>query len=222
MESPPVASTKCRCGSNLKKKACVNCACSKLGYACKTDTCGCHGGLLCQNPFNKLDVVSIFGPDPVTLHECFIGWVLRQKKVRPEQLTSKFMVDIALQGAHYQIKEHFMEDSHFKPYTEWRAKWDALSKSDQEKRSDLHQEMNRLAFTKHDVLEIFFSFCRGLSYSPDDGQWEHNDHTWHCHVCGECKEWRRYPPLKCSKSESFNLAVTKWLERNLLTPNVIL
>lgn len=64
-------------------------------------------------------------------------------------------------------------------------KWDALSKAEQEERSDLQQEMNRLAFTKHALLDVFFSFCRS-----DDGVWEADSHTWHCRVCGECNDWR--------------------------------
>lgn len=188
---PPAASTNCRCGaSNAKKKACTKCACSKWGYACKPETCGCHGGPSCHNPFNKLDLPAIFGPEPVVLHECFIAWVLSQKEVRVEQITAKYLFDLAFKGS-CQIAVAY---SHFcDPYLEWRAKWDALSQPEQDEAAELHQELNRLAFTTHRLdINLFFSFCRGK-------HWEDADCTWHCTICGECGDWRDWHCGKCNK-----------------------
>jgi len=146
--------------------------------------------------------VSIFGPEPVTLHECFITWAQKQKK--PQQITAKVLLAIALKRAASGIKDHFMDTSGYEPYATWRTKWDALSKPEQQQRTDLHQEMNRLAFTKHDLMDVFFSFCRS-----EGGEWEHEDHTWHCRVCGECNDWRACPP---PGSEDFRPSfVNKWL-----------
>lgn len=158
--------------------ACVDCICSTLGYKCDFQTCGCPDPAACQNPFNKIDVPSIFGLDPVALHECFITWVLRQNEVRPEQIDLKFLFNLALRNFH-QIGD--ITEDH-EPYVEWRTRWDALSEREQNHNVELQQEMNRMAFTKDyrcQNMNIFLSLCR------QSGQWEGND-VWHCKMGGEC------------------------------------
>lgn len=156
--------------------------CSTLGYRCDSETCGCHGVAACQNPFNKIDVPSIFGPDPVALHECFITWVQRQNDVRPEQIDLKFLFDLAVRNA-YQIQNI---TDYGEPYVEWRTRWNTLSEHEQHHNIELQQQMNRMAFTKdhrYHSMNVFFSLCR------QPGQWEGDD-VWHCQIGGKCMDWR--------------------------------
>eukprot|EP00953_Heterococcus_sp_UTEX-ZZ885_P023468 12898-Heterococcus_DN1.PRE.1 len=40
---------------------------------------------------------------------------------------------------------------------------------------------------------FMYSFCRG---GPAD-----TSHTWHCRVCGECKDWRDWHCKTCNKCQ---------------------
>ncbi|KAJ4423194.1 hypothetical protein N0V82_002188 [Gnomoniopsis sp. IMI 355080] len=181
---PPKSSTSCRCdATNAVKVPCTNCTCSEWGYACNTEICGCHGGPACHNPFNGIDVPSLFGSDPITLHECFIAWVLKQKGMQTEQINIKALFELAVRSSHLITEITEYDD----PYLEWRTKWDALSKPEQEVEVGLRQEMNRMAFTKNDSsMTVFFSLCR------QPGHWESANETWHCKTCGECMNWREW------------------------------
>lgn len=133
-------------------------------------------------------MLSIFGPDPVTLHECFVTWVLKQKEIPTKQITTRFLFDLALWYSSC-IKDIADYDE---PYLEWRTKWDALPKPEQDTSIDLQQEMNRMAYTKHDLsMNVFFSFCR----QPE--HWESTNDTWHCRICGECRDWRESHCEQC-------------------------
>lgn len=162
--------------------------CSKWGYRCRPEACGCHGGPSCHNPFNKIDLPAIFGPEPVVLTECFIAWVLKQKEVRPEQVTAGFLFGTAF------LEAHELDYLDCDAYVEWRAKWDAASEQsdEDETRKKLQQEMNRLAYSKNDEMMMYFSFCRG-------DVWVQEDCTWHCRICGECNDWREWHCGKCNK-----------------------
>lgn len=177
--------------ANLKKKACVNCACSKWGYKCQPEECGCHGGRACYNPFNYLNVLAIFGPKPVTLHPCFINWLLKQKYIG-EPLTTRYFFNRALAEAHLMED---VDEGADEIYQAWRVRWDALPAHEQDGAYgvDLQQELNRMAFTKREpVNNVFYSFCRR-------NHWESSDHTWHCRVCRKCQDWREWHCKKCNK-----------------------
>lgn len=108
--------------------------------------------------------------------------VKQNKKVAPEQITTVTVFNKAFRRL--GSLEELVFDAEY--LLEWRAKWDALSNADTDRRLALQQELNRLAFTKHEeVMCVFFSFCRG-------GEWAADDHTWHCRVCGECNDWREW------------------------------
>lgn len=167
--------------------------CSKWGYRCRPEACGCHGGPSCHNPFNKIDLPAIFGPEPVVLTECFIAWVLKQKEVRPEQVTAGFLFGTAFLEAHEL--DYLSDVIDCDAYVEWRAKWDAASEQsdEDETRKKLQQEMNRLAFSKNNGgMMMYFSFCCG-------DVWVQEDCTWHCRICGECNDWREWHCGKCNK-----------------------
>lgn len=180
----PTESTKCGCDdADAVEQPCINCVCTTLGYSCKPETCGCQGAAACQNPFNKIDVPSIFGPEPVVLHQCFITWMQKQKDLRPEQINQELLFNLAVRNAH-RIKDI---TDYYEPYVEWRTKWNALSEHEQDHNVGLQQQMNRMAFTKDYVsMNVFFSLCR------QPGQWEGEDDVWHCKIGGECMEWRNY------------------------------
>ncbi|KAJ4393967.1 hypothetical protein N0V93_003184 [Gnomoniopsis smithogilvyi] len=176
----PSTSTKCRCGATSVIGIPTSCACSEWGYACRAETCGCHGGLACRNPFNKIDVPSIFGPDPIALHDCFIAWMLELNDVQVEQINTKFLFELAVRNS------HLIEDmtEYNEPYLEWRTKWEATPKSEQDIEVELQQEMNRMAFAKNEFsMDVFYSFCR------QPGRWESANDTWHCRTCAHCLTW---------------------------------
>lgn len=174
-----------------------SCVLGKLGWKCKPDICHCPADPACYNPFNLLDLPSIFGSAPVTLHECFITWVLKPKIIPTEQITTRFLCDLAL-----QYSQHIKNITDYNdPYLEWRAKWDALPKTGQDSAVELQQEMNRMAFTKHDLpMSVFFSFCRGNERCASD------DKTSRCIFCGTCRGWREWHCGLCDEcNDEFSL-----------------
>lgn len=135
---------------------------------------------------------AIFGPEPVTLHPCFISWILKQKKMRGDQLTARYFFDLAVADAGLMGD---VDEVSNEIYQAWRARWDALPVPEQDGPCgvELQQELNRVAFTVHEVINnAFFSFCR-------DNQWESSEQTWHCRVCHECQDWREWHCKKCNK-----------------------
>lgn len=174
------------------KRTCVDCVCSKWGYTCKPEFCGCHGGASCNNPFNKLDIPALFGPDPVPLRPCFITWVQARKGSGLENISRQLLFNLSRRGVK-ELVDVSDEDS----FRNWSAKWNSLSPEEQtgEKGVLLQQTLNRLAFTEtreYTCRDFSFSFCRG-------NQWQDCDHTSHCRVCGDCMDWREWHCARCDK-----------------------
>lgn len=126
---------------------------------------------------------SIFGPGPIHLRECFVTWLLKQEDVQIERINTRFLFELAFRKSH--IIKVIAEDHG--PYMEWRTKWDAIPRPEQDDEVALQQEMNRMAFTKTDFpMNVFFSLCR------QPGRWESVNETWHCQKRGSCvyaTEW---------------------------------
>lgn len=183
-EPPSPSSTHCRCtAGNARKKACVSCACSKWGYGCQPSTCGCDGGPGCHNPFNKLDVAALFGPEPAVLHACFVAWAQGQDAAR---ITARYLFGLALGSA---------GGCDAAPYLAWRARWDALPVRERDGAAgvEMQRELNRLAFTRRGACsDLFYSFCR-------DEHWTSEARDWHCRACGECRDRSEWHCGKCNR-----------------------
>ncbi|KAF2153399.1 hypothetical protein K461DRAFT_312783 [Myriangium duriaei CBS 260.36] len=197
VEAPKQSAKGCRCrADNTKKKACINCGCSKWGYKCLPDTCGCASG--CTNPFNKIDVELLIGltEQPTKLHPCFVSRVLRPPRGShrlPEDITLEYVFNLVYQEA----KGHL--DGLKTDYAEWHADWlkanEPASDVIPEERIRLMQDLVREAVTETQIgntmMYWFFSFCRG--------RWQEDCNTTHCRGCGECVGWRDWHCGKCKE-----------------------
>lgn len=225
-DPPPASSTSCRCGAaNARKQACVLCACSKWGYRCRPDLCGCHGGASCHNPFNHVDMPALFGPAPVVLHGCFVGWVRRKRgqkrhaaaaaanrtltgggDERPlgfdqhHLITAQHLFDLALAGVEAEGGFECLDDDADERYRAWRVRWDALPADERRDGGSarglaLQQELNRMAFTRGDWPDHEVFY----SFCRPWPHWESTAHMSHCDECGECMDWREWHCGTCNK-----------------------
>lgn len=86
--------------------------------------------------------------------------------------------------------------------------WDAVKdQPDSLEYKQLAQCLVRFAFMDdRDLLGVgdehssvyWFSFCRRFPSTPD-GFWVSDALTWHCWVCGECKDWREWHCGECNR-----------------------
>ncbi|ROW08384.1 hypothetical protein VMCG_03092 [Cytospora schulzeri] len=140
---------------------------------------------------------AVFGAAPAQLHPCFISWMLKQKTVRPELMTTRYLFDMVVEDAAFVEARYGRWKG--QPYRDWKARWDQLpatarqlgdvdggggSGSSGSSSSStvvaLQQELVRMAFTTNTTLNrgTFFSFC---CYGDN---WQDGDDTWHCAICG--------------------------------------
>lgn len=190
---PPEKHTGCRC--NSARAPCTNCACSKWGYQCSPNTCGCSDN--CSNPLNKIDLGELFGTSErhPKLHPCFISYVLKLK-------------DKARQLSLDKLFNCIGESEECAAYESWREQWDAVKNGPNElpRKRELKQALLRLAFFQEGSFgdmyrQNYFSLCRSMDQAtvPPRGDWEQEDCTWHCRGCGECADWREWHCSKCKK-----------------------
>ncbi|KAF7537061.1 hypothetical protein G7054_g4027 [Neopestalotiopsis clavispora] len=171
--------------------------CSKYGYQCSPNTCGCSDN--CSNPFNKIDLRELFGTDHrhPKLHPCFISYILKLKD-KARQLTLDKLFNC------------IDESEECGAYEAWREQWDAVKNqpNDLPRKRELKQALLRLAFFQNESFgdlyrQNYFSLCRGggreQATVPPRGEWEQEDCTWHCRGCGECADWREWHCSKCKK-----------------------
>lgn len=183
-----------RLGSpKTKVKPCTGCACIKSGKQCDASSCRCKAGGACRNPLKKLDLVALFGQDPVAVHPCFTTWIKGQDKATLARTNVQSLFDVLFEEDNYFF---FFDNWHHcltEPYLEWRAKWDGLSASERDGGAGLalKQEMLRWGLTVRDRQSAYFSFCR------EEG-WVRTEFEWHCLVCGECMEANHYTLGGCS------------------------
>lgn len=173
--------------SRPKTKPCIGCACIKSGKQCDASSCRCKGGKTCKNPLKNLDLVALFGQDPVAVHPCFTTWVSRQNKATLERTNVHSLFNVLFEEDNYFFWLDSFHPYANEPYLEWRAKWDRLCASERDGAAGLalKQELLRWGLTVRDLQSIYFSFCR------EDG-WVWTESEWHCRVCGECMEASHY------------------------------
>ncbi|KAI3395030.1 hypothetical protein diail_1853 [Diaporthe ilicicola] len=156
------------------------CACSASSHRCSASSCGCQGGAACHNPLQKLDLGALFGRDRVTLHPCFVSWVVKEDKhgrMDSERTSTQSLFDLVF-GTAYLLEE--FDDDVMDAYYEWSWKWDRLPASERDggRGLELKQELLRWGLTTSREGElVFFSFCHS------DG-WRESDKDWHCETCG--------------------------------------
>lgn len=229
-DPPPASSTHCRCGAaNARKKACAGCACSRRGYRCTPDRCGCHGGPACHNPFNHLDLPALFGPGPggpaaVVLHGCFVGWVLRRRGTssgrgsraanphqhlshhdRDRPLTAGHLFNLALAGADDARGGVLDEEP---AYRAWRARWDALPADEQPQQrrggpASASPASARCLALQQELNRMAFTRSHDkdvfYSFCRPRPHWQSAEQTSHCDACGECMDWREWHCGECNK-----------------------
>lgn len=209
-ESPDAPSTSCQCvtsGDPKSSESCTDCPCAEKALACRPETCGCNGEQACSNPFSHLDLETLFGPAPVTLHPCFTARVLSQQRDESHRQqqglgsidggrgfwSMEYMFHLATARADDAFCD--MSAGAARTYEDWRARWERLSAAerDGEVGMALRQEMNRMAFTRGgSEAEAFYSFCQYRGWVSERRQW-------HCRACGECREWREWHCGRCDR-----------------------
>ncbi|KAK8247476.1 hypothetical protein HDK90DRAFT_43390 [Phyllosticta capitalensis] len=203
VEPPSDFKPQCRCkGGKGKQGPCVNCSCSKWGYRCSPETCGCSEA--CENPFNTLNIEDILGSSPeVKLSPCFISWILkrgyRNHKLELRQITLKWLFDKLHHSARQELEKFN------KAFNAWRKDWKKVSKKndDHPEKVEAMRDLINIAFDEDfaygDFNGYYFSFCAGGLYGDRLGTWRRDTKSWHCRGCGDCMDWDDWHCRNCNK-----------------------